>query len=628
MPGTRGRATGDQVQIEEVDLEKSYKTLQRLERLRQLNSQREWINDTLYRLMYKEDLYIIAYERIKSKPGNMTSGTDGNTLDGWSLEAIRAVIQEMRNEQFQFKPVRLKYIPKKNGKMRKLGIPSTRDKVVQEVIRMILEAIYDSPHGSYFRDTSHGFRPQRSCHTALKEIRGKWTATNWFIEGDIKGCFDEIDHTILVNLLRKKITDERFLNLIWKLLRAGYLDLQQIRKDSLAGTPQGGLVSPILANVYLNELDEKVEQLRQQLETGLKKRSSPLYMRLAARKQALVKQGKSDSKAYRDLVKQIRSMPSVDVSDPNFIRIKYVRYADDWLIGICGSHALTQQVKEEIKDFLLDQLHLTLSEDKTRITQARRESAHFLGVLISVGRGGTPKVIKTTNHSNKPFRRRSTGSEIIMRAPQQALIKRLFEHGFCTATGRPTTKGSWIHLDADQIVKLYSSMNRGIQGYYRFVDNIHCLTRVQHILRFSLAKTLAAKFDITLRQVFERFGSPITVQDGGEHYTSFYLNRDWEHRRKAFRTDDTRADLVRMAIRMRTRSKLGQPCCICGSNEQVEMHHVRHIRKMGQRKASGFKATMQALNRKQLPVCKSCHQKIHRGEYDGVRLHDLAYDPR
>lgn len=202
------------------------------------------MNTNLYRLMFKEDLYIVAYERIKSAPGNLTPGSDKKTIDGFSLDIIHKTIQEMRTEQFQFKPVRTVYIPKPNGKQRKLGIPSTRDKIVQEVIRMILEGIYDSPDGPYFHETSHGFRPNRSCHTALREIRGKWPATNWFLEGDIRACFDEIEHGTLVKLLRKKIQDERFLNLIWKLLRAGYLDLREARQDSLTGTPQGGLATP------------------------------------------------------------------------------------------------------------------------------------------------------------------------------------------------------------------------------------------------------------------------------------------------------------------------------------------------------------------------------------------------
>ena len=182
-------------------------TSERLEYLRKANRNRQWINDDLYRLLYRADLYIIAYERIKSKPGNMTPGADGETLDGFSMETIQTIIEEMRTEQFHFKPVRTTLIPKANGKMRRLGIPCVRDKVVQEAMRLILEAIYDSPYGPYFREASHGFRPNHSCHTALREFRGKWSAVNWLIEGDIRACFDELSHSVLVNTLRKKIRD-------------------------------------------------------------------------------------------------------------------------------------------------------------------------------------------------------------------------------------------------------------------------------------------------------------------------------------------------------------------------------------------------------------------------------------
>ena len=310
----------------------SYKTLERLERLRALNSNEQWVNHEVYRLMYKEDLYILAYERIKSKPGNMTPGTDEETLDGFSLEAIREIIQEMKTEQFRFKPVRQEFIPKPNGKMRKLGIPCVRDKIVQEVIRLILEAIYDSPHGPYFSNTSHGFRPDRSCHTALREFREKWTAMNWLIEGDIRACFDELNHRTLVLLLQKKIQDQRFLNLIWKLLNAGYMDLHGVRKDSLIGSPQGGIASPILANVYLHELDTFVEELRTDLEKGQKKHRDPIYQHLSKKKARMAAQGKTKTKEFKELVKRMRATPSSLVSDPNYIRIRYLRYADDWLV--------------------------------------------------------------------------------------------------------------------------------------------------------------------------------------------------------------------------------------------------------------------------------------------------------
>jgi len=208
------------------------------------------VNFDLYRLLYRPELYEVAYQRIKSKPGNMTAGSDGSTLDGFSYQAITDLIGSIRDESFQFKPARRTFIPKANGKMRPLGISSPRDKVVQEVLRLILEAIYDSPRGAYFLDCSHGFRPNRSCHTALREFSSQWTGMTWIIEGDIKSCFDEIDHHTLVGLLRKKIADGRFLNLIWKALRAGYLWGKE-RRDTLTGSPQGSIISPILANVYL-----------------------------------------------------------------------------------------------------------------------------------------------------------------------------------------------------------------------------------------------------------------------------------------------------------------------------------------------------------------------------------------
>ena len=614
-------------------MEKSQKTLHRLERLRHLNTDRNWVNDDLYRLLYKEDLYIVAYERIKSAPGNMTPGSDGKTIDGISTNMIQQIIEEMRTEQFQFKPVRTVYIPKSNGKMRKLGIPSTRDKIVQEVIRTILECLYDSPHGPYFHEASHGFRPGRSCHTALREIRGKWPALNWFLEGDIQACFDAIDHEVLVSLLRKKIQDERFLNLIWKLLRAGYLDLQEARHDSLAGTPQGGLASPILANVYLHELDEKMEEIRKRMERGgARKHPNPLWRKLSAQKLRLAKKGATRTKEFKALVRQIRSIPAVEVNDPNFIRIKYLRYADDWLVGICGPRTLAEQVKEELKTFLSQRLKLTLSEEKTQITHARKEQAHFLGTRLAIGREGVQRVVTTNNGSGRPIQRRSTGSEIVMTAPRNELVKKLHAKGFCTTTGHPTTKLAWIDLDTDQIIPLFNGINRGIQNYYRFADNFGHLAQIQYILKFSLVMTLAAKYKRSVGQIFKRFGKTPTImikaKDGKkDRRVAFYANSDWKKQRNGFQIGQEEVDRLQWSITMRTRSKLGMPCCICNSVQQVEMHHVRHIRKTGGKKPVGVNAILQMLNRKQIPVCKTCHQKIHRGDYDGLNLSDLAYNP-
>jgi len=607
--------------------------IQRLKALEQLNSNRDWKNRDLYRLMYKEDLYIVACERIKSKPGNMTPGTDAETLDGFSMAQIQKIIQQMRDQSFQFKPVRQVFIPKANGKMRKLGIPSARDKIVQEVMRMILQAIYDSTEGPYFSDTSHGFRPGRSCHTALREFRGKWSAVNWIIEGDIRICFDEIDHNVLESTLRKKIEDERFINLIRKFLNAGYMDMQGPRKDSLAGTPQGGIVSPILANIYLHELDTKVEELKGRLEKGEKKRKKPAYRQLVWKRLSLLHKEGADKAQIRELTKEIRHLPAMDPKDPNFVRIKYLRYADDWIIGLQGPHALAEEIKEELKTFLFENLKLTLSDEKTHITHARTEETLFLGTLLRIGRGGAPQIKTTTNRWGKPFKRRTTGWETVMKVPTSKLVKQLNEKGLCTGDGHPIAKRGWVNLDVDQIIDLFSGINRGIQGYYRFTDNFNALTRVQYIVKFSCAKTLAMKLKKRSSYIFRKHGKKLTFevqtdQAQKSRKVSLYWNNDWTIKRGAFSIGDPNIDIVQMALRMRTRSQLGKGCCICGETDEVVMHHVRYIRKAGGKPTTGFNAIMRALNRKQIPVCGPCHSKIHRGSYDGLKLSELAYDPR
>jgi group II intron reverse transcriptase/maturase len=613
----------------------SQKTIARLERLQHLNSTRQWITHDLYRLMYREDLYISAYERIKSNPGNRTPGTGEQTLDGFSLPSIREIIQEMRTEQFRFRPVRQQFIAKPNGKMRKLGMPCVRDKVLQEVMRLILEVIYDSQEAPYFQETSHGFRPQRSCHTALREVRTHWTAVNWYIEGDIHACFDELDHPILVQILRKKIQDERFLNLIRKLLKAGYMDLHGHNQESLMGSPQGGLVSPILANVYLHELDDYVEHLRKNYEKGTRKRDNPAWVRLIREKNRLVKRGATETKAFKNLMQQIRSTPAKLVNDPAYGRLKYLRYAGEWLIGFCGSHATAEEIKEQVKTFLQNHLKLTLSQEKTRIPTARTEEALFLGTTLTIGNGGEGKVARQQTSKGKTIQRRSTGWAPIMKAPMDKLRKRLKERGFCTATGEPIAKGLWTTLDADQIIHLYSSVNRGLQNYYRFVDNWKQCSRIQDILKFSLAQTLAQKYKLSVPQVFKRFGKELCVLIKGrggkpDRQVSCYQNQDWTKNKLAFQVgNQDNRDVVRTLVRLRTRSKLGMPCCICGEwRKQIEMHHVRHLRKLNNKRvATGFNRLLRAMNRKQVPVRSDCHRKIHRGEDDGLQLSHLAYLP-
>lgn len=605
--------------------------LTRLEALRKRNADRGWVNHDLYRLLYKPDLYEVAYEKIKSTPGNMTAGTDGETLDGFSFDTINGIIQNLRDETFQFKPVRREFIPKANGKMRPLGIPSPKDKIVQEVIHMILEAIYDSPHGQFFLDCSHGFRPNRSTHTALREFGAKWSGVTWIIEGDIKGCFDNVDHHVLTDLLRRKIADDRFINLIWKALRSGYL-WKKVQRNTLFGTPQGSVCSPILANIYLHELDVFIEGLRQKYEKGKDRRMSLEYKRLINRKNSLFKKsGGVVTDEMKDVIKQLRQTPSVELNDPDYVRIKYIRYADDWIVGVTGPRSLADTVKNEIQVFLKDVLKLELSEEKTVITHPKTEEAFFLGTRLMIGKPGSePKISTTKSRSGKPYRRRGTGWTPVMKAPVAKLVAKLHREGFCHKNGFPTSKKVWTLLDADQIINLYSSVNRGVLNYYRFVHNFASMGRIQYILRFSLAKTLAHKYRISMKAVFKKYGRNICLKwktsDDKDRQIEFAEVTDWSIRTNAFMVNPADLDQIGWQTHLRTRSKLCFPCLICGGEDKVQMHHVRHIRKMGNKKPTGFTAVMRALNRKQVPVCEDCHRRVHRGEYDGLSLKDLAYD--
>lgn len=606
--------------------------LDRLEALRKRNVDRDWLNSDLYRLLYRPDLYEVAYEKIRSSPGNMTAGTDGITLDGFSYAALDGIIRSLRDESFQFKPARREYIPKANGKMRPLGIPSPRDKIVQEVIHMILEAIYDSPHGAFFLDCSHGFRPNRGCHTALREFGGKWKGVTWIIEGDIKSCFDEIDHHVLISLLRRKIADERFTNLIWKSLRAGYLWKRE-RYLSLLGSPQGSICSPILANVYLHELDCFVERLKRRHERGQRRKHNPEYMQVAKKRQQLLKQSEGQrTPEIEELTKRLRSLPSKVIEDPDFVRIKYLRYADDWILGIIGPRTLAVSIRDEIKSFLKDILHLELSIEKTHIRHARTEEAFFLGTRLSIGGSKTQeaKIGSCRSRNGRRYRKRVTGWNPVMKAPTDKLVERLHQKGFCSKNGYPTSKAGWTLLDADQILNLFNSINRGLLNYYRFVHNFASLARIQYILRHSLAMTLAHKYRMTVGAVFRKHGRNLCFRwplpNGKFRELQFAENTDWRKNTNAFMVNPEPKDIFGWQVTLREKSKLGFPCLVCGCEENVEMHHVRHIRKMGDRKPTGFRAVMRALNRKQIPVCASCHRKIHNGEYDGIRLSDLAYD--
>ncbi|MFE3895373.1 reverse transcriptase/maturase family protein, partial [Priestia sp. YIM B13480] len=352
----------------------------------------------LYRNLYNPEFYYIAYQKIYAKQGNMTQGVDGKTIDGMSLKRIDDLIEALKTESYQPKPVKRVYIPKKNGKRRPLGIPSMDDKLIQEVVRMILESIYEGT----FSKSSHGFRPNRSCHTALMEIKKLFDGTRWFIEGDIESFFDNINHHKLISILRRRIQDEKFINLIWKFLRAGYLEVWEYHKTH-SGSPQGGIISPILANIYLNEFDKHVEQIITKFNKGTRRKLNPTYSKINKKltklRKVLQEEELSEDK-QRDIILTIKELreershtPVVKPHDEDFKRMYYTRYADDFLIGMIGDKQEALQVKQKLAEFLKDDLQLNLSQEKTLITHSSKP-ARFLGYDVMISRNQDRKMCK------------------------------------------------------------------------------------------------------------------------------------------------------------------------------------------------------------------------------------------
>ena len=564
-----------------------------------------------YRNFFFRDPYITFYEKLKSKSGNMTEGADNQTFDSISLAWVDKTIQQFKDRSFKFKPVKKKYIPKKNGKLRPLGIPTPRDKIIQSIFKETIECFFERK----FLHTSHGFRPYRSCHTALKEIR-KWSGITWLIEGDIKGYFDNIDHQILAELLSKEIKDKNLIDLYWKLVKAGYVEEGKKKlRHSLTGVPQGTIISPFLSNVYLHEFDVFMEELCASYTTSgpiVKKASE--YNRIQKKLQK-ARREKNQSEINR-LEKLRMELPStVRVG----CRVYYVRYADDWVIGLCATKKVAEEIKNKVEVFLAKVLKIKLSTEKTLITNLTAGKGHFLGVNI---RRHNRKYTKSLIKWVKGKRVRGHNNRVILDAPINALVNKLHERGMTWKDGYPKAKTQWIHLQPYDIIQRFNEILVGILNYYSFVDNRTMLYRIIFILKYSLVYTLCRKWRISPRKLFKKLGNSITWKLENGKTIKFKQEQDMKKTTMNFKISENTYDpLAPTYYQVRTtKSMLFKDCSICGSKDNIEMHHIKHLR--GE-KLKGFNKLMGKLKRKQLPVCKECHVKIHNGTYAGVSLKSL-----
>jgi group II intron reverse transcriptase/maturase len=566
--------------------------------------------DDVYRQLFNPSLYLRAYSRIYANHGAMTRGVTEETVDGMSLRKIDTIIEQLRNERYRWTPVRRTEIPKKNGKTRPLGIPTWSDKLLQEVMRLILEAYYEPQ----FSDTSHGFRPDRGCHTALRTVRHEWTGTKWFVEGDLRGCFDNIDHNILMSILRKKIADNRFLRLIEHLLKAGYLE-QWKYNCTMSGVPQGGIVSPILSNIYLDQLDRYVEQtLIPTYTRGKKRQDNAEYDQLCKRAWYLRKTGRREE--ARELETQYQKMPSVDTSDPGYRRLQYVRYADDWLIGFIGPVAEAREIKDHLESFLKEHLNLELSEEKTLITQASTHAAKFLGYDIVT-------YSDDTKHSKG---RRSINGRIGLRVPAKFVEEKCsqFMHD-----GMVMHRPEIVNDSDYSIVATYQSQYRGYVQYYKLAANLAWLGRLHWVMQTSLLKTLACKHKSTLGKMAKKYRTVVKFPYGPRKCLEVTVPREGKSALVArfgglslqcepyAVIEDIPTGIVRASRSEILTRLLADTCELCGSNERVEVHHVRALKDLhipGQQEKPFWMQIMSARKRKTLVVCRNCHETIHNGK--------------
>ena len=595
---------------------------------RVLNSLNEHSKDSsykferLYRILFNEELFYVAYQKIASNGGSTTKGSDGRSIDGMSLARIETLIASLKDESYQPHPSRRVHIPKKNGKTRPLGIPAFEDKLVQEVVRMILEAIYEG----HFETTSHGFRPKRSCHTALLHIQKTFNGAKWFIEGDIKGFFDNIDHDVLVGILRERISDDRFIRLIRKFLKAGYVEDWTFH-NTYSGTPQGGIVSPILANIYLDKLDKYVKEYIQHFDKGTKRRPGKESNNLANERKRTVRKLKKvkDGTEKAALVARLKAIeqeraafPSGDEMDGSYRRLKYIRYADDFILGVIGSKEDALRIKEDIKSFLSESLALELSEEKTLITHTGK-SAKFLGYEITVTRD---------NHQRRDVRgclRRTYGKRVRLNVSMATLRDKLLEYGAMEIKLRngkeiwkPKCRSGLIFNDDLEILDRYNRETVGFCNYYLIANNCVVLHNFRYIMEYSMYKTFAGKYRSTVRKINKkyRYNKLFTVkyeQKGAIKSRTFYKT-SFKRRTTAFNGS---CDIEPYSIADVSRTNLtdrlkAEKCELCGATGKLIMHHVRNLKDLKGKES--WKRLMSARKRKTIALCPSCHRLRHLGK--------------
>ena len=603
-------------------------TIKRLDTLGELSRNGKRING-LFRMLENPVLWMQAYANIYANKGATTPGSDGQSLDGFSKERVLKIIKQLKEGHYCFKPARRIYIPKANGKSRPLGIPSGDDKLVAEVVRMILEKIYEP----VFLSSSHGFRPGKSCHTALKDIHHQWTSVKWIVDMDIKGFFDNIHHSVLIQLLKKKIEDKKFIHLIELMLRAGYVENWKFHQ-TYSGTPQGSIISPLLANVYLHELDLFIETIKMEFNQGKTRKFKVEYSRITASIRRLMK--KIDRLKQQDNTadqiytikqqikvydKKRKAMTAREPIDPDYKRLRYCRYADDFVIGIIGSKEDAITIQGKVQKFIETQLHLSIAQEKSHIAHSRK-GAQFLGYDMRVYSDN--KVVKTTRRHRHTSVKSMIG-RMQLHIPQKKM--RLFcknkKYGN-HETLKASHRSELINLSDAEIVKTYNAEMRGFANYYALGHNFWNMAKIMWLGRNSLFKTLAAKHKTTVNKIIKQLKTPlglaltVRTQNNIRIFKVFSLKdikrepANYRHNYQVDKLPNTEQfTLSRTELVQRLNAR---QCEYCRQHRNgLEVHHVRKLSDLKDGKKV-WQVIMARKQRKTLVLCTKCHDLLHAGK--------------
>ena len=656
----------------------------------------------LHNLVNNTDLLFEAWGRIKNNKGAFTQGTNLTTADNINNTLIYKISEKIKTKTYKFAPVTRKYIPKPGKKEpRPLGIPNLEDRIVQQAIRMVLECIYEPVFER--SNTNFGFRPGLGCHNAIAKIQAEGSGKVYAIEGDIKGAYDNVKFEKLIFILSKKIHDKNLLELIMNCLESGVME-DGVTHETTLGVPQGGIVSPLLFNIYMQEFDDYVNfeiqeiiKIKNQKENRKRKPAektwntirSRVYRERKALKQLLENRQyneltEKEKEIAKNLTTKLRKSSIELVNTPYLdyrfrtINVSFTRYADDWILLTNADLDYTNEIKNSIAKWLKEYLFLELSEAKTKITQlTKRPStpAKFLGFEIFIR--NSRRISKYGTGLETSYNR-TAGWNITIKPDYERILKRYSTDGFCTSSGKPTAKTAWTTLPDFEIVGRYNWKLSGIFNYYLpMISERRSITRIFYILYYSCLFTLARKHNQKITNFFknkrciiefdaryETFFSNVSMNPDDlilykqlkkhEQYGNYanwkafqlkkrielfqyltlinnmqtIINRNYNKHKMGFnvpkfrKSDQAEKYLDINFVNWRTSYKLNSHCSICGATEDIQSHHIRHIKKG---KVIGFAQILKQLNRRQITVCKNCHVKIHNGEYDGISLRDF-YD--